>query len=170
MCLNLNHLVLKSDQMSVKRIIHADFHPPNIVGDKDGMIRVIDFSDMAYSDNPCWDLGKWLNYMKRFHRVAELRQSGKKDEKIIVRKDVKGLIFEDESHPPTSLTLVEGNARRAFQDIIELSEIEILIQGLLSEFIVNMYTLNRHYIFYPHTVKNILMYIRGSYQMIIDNI
>ena len=171
MCLRLRHLIIDSDETSVRKIIHADFQPPNIVGDENRAIRVIDFTDMVYSGNPCWDLGKWSNYIKRFHRVAELRALGQdEDRQIIFHKPTEFFFLEDKNRVPTDFLLIEEDARRKFRNISGLSEAEIVTVGLLSEFIVNVYTLNRHCVFYPHTIKNVLMYIRESYQKVVDQI
>lgn len=64
------------------RIVHGDFHPPNIVRDDNRKIHIVDWSDVRFGEDPSWDLGKWSNYLKRFYRVALARQSGEDDNSI----------------------------------------------------------------------------------------
>ena len=50
-----------------QKVVHGDFHAPNIARTSNNDVRIIDISDVRFNEDPTWDLGKWLNYFKRFY-------------------------------------------------------------------------------------------------------
>jgi hypothetical protein len=70
---------------------------------------------VAYGDNPCWDLGKWLNYIKRFYIIANMRFAKHEGAEMKVRVNAKGIfLYNVVSKKSISTTMVEKQAEKLF--------------------------------------------------------
>ncbi len=149
--------------LKFNRILHGDFHAPNISQDLQGNIKLIDLSDVKYHEDIAWDLGKWLNYINRFYRVAKLRSNDTPDQDT--RIDIK----EKTLYITTNL-LINHQLKRINQAMIEqFAELSCEEPSLLklraqaAEFVVNLSTLKRHFLYHPQTVNLILSCIVETY-------
>lgn len=164
MCESINNIFNRTKFFSSRRITHGDFHPPNIIGDSFGSLNLVDYADVAYGDNPCWDLGKWLNYIKRFYIIANLRFAKHGGAGMKVRVNAKGIfLYNIAPKEAISTTVVEKQAEKFFSFMTGLKEQQIKLESALCQFLANVYTLKRHAVLYPHTVKTILYFIKESY-------
>lgn len=164
MCKSINNIFNKIKPLSSQRITHGDFHPPNIVGGGSGFLNLVDYADVAYRDNPCWDLGKWLNYIKRFYLVANMRFAKHGGKEMMARVNAKSIfLYSITLKKAISTTVIEKQAEKLFSFMTGLDEQQIKLESALCQFLVNVYTLKRHAILYPYTTKKILYFIKESY-------
>jgi hypothetical protein len=147
-----------------KRVLHGDFHAPNLVKDSVGRLRAIDLSDVMYGEDPCWDLGKWLNHINRFYRIVAHR--GEKmpslDSFFSIKQDY--IEIEDKSFDQSTLNKVNEEAIHLFANMVESPKDLIAVKTKAAEFIVNVSTLKRHAEKFPSSVKDVILCILTSYQ------
>lgn len=164
MCKSIKNIFAKIQSFSLRRVTHGDFHPPNIIGDSFGSLNLIDYADVAYYDNPCWDIGKWLNYIKRFYIIASMRSVKHHDIEMAAQVNAKGIfLYNLALKKAISTIFIEKQAEKLFSFLTGLNERQIRLEGALCQFLVNVYTLKRHATLYPHTTKRILYFIKESY-------
>jgi hypothetical protein len=149
------------------RIVHGDFHPPNILFSNQQEIHIVDLADVNFSDNPCWDFGKWQNFIKRFYRIVPIRmsQSYSNSNTSIEYKIVnnRSIYIKDTYQPSLRISEVDKKSIEIFSQIIGNSHALIQAHTYIAELAVNILTLRRHSLLYPRTVKYILPLICESY-------
>ncbi len=126
-------------------------------------MRLVDFVDMSYQEDPTWDLGKWLNYVKRFYKVAFFREQKQLDTEVKISISQSRINLYDHHQSRVRPEVLEKPALKIFSRMTELDQTRLRSDSALAEFIVNVYTLPRHIRYYPHVVKNILSCICESY-------
>lgn len=147
------------------KVIHGDFHAPNIALTNDNEVCIIDISDVRFGEDPTWDLGKWLNYFNRFYRASEIRASEQADPLVKFSLGEK-VVLEDSADvriEKSSIEEINTQAVENFAKMIDEDEQIIALRSAAAEFAVNISTLRRHAIGYPQTVKNVLACICESY-------
>lgn len=157
---------IKQLPQTESRIIHGDFHAPNIAVDLYDSIRIIDISDVRYREDPNWDLGKWLNYLKIFFRAAERRNLAESDYNIhfsITENRINLTDFNESKIDPEILAEISDKAVQKFASMIKSSADLVQLRSAAAEFVVNLSTLRRHIKKYPQTVKNVLSCLCESY-------
>ncbi|MFH1325839.1 MAG: hypothetical protein ABIH48_00010 [Candidatus Falkowbacteria bacterium] len=150
----------------VLKVIHGDFHAPNIALDSNNAIRIIDISDVRYQEDPNWDLGKWLNYLKRFYRAAERRNMKNADSSIYFSIDKERINLKDFYQSKLNsgdLKKINDDAVGKFASIIDCDLNLVNLRSMAAEFVVNLSTLHRHLKGYPQTIKNVLSCLCESY-------
>ena len=144
-------------------MLHGDFHPPNIVADEHGSLRLIDFADVSYGEDICWDLGKWLNYIKRFHGVTKLRLEGMSASPLSLRIERGVMHLVGKSERDLNVSEVE---RAVFESVRKNSKLggrDLYLKTLLAEVAVNILTLDRHIKLFPQTTSAIISCICEAY-------
>lgn len=145
------------------RVIHGDFHAPNIGASANGDICLVDLSDVRYNEDPAWDLGKWLNYVKRFYRASKLRKIQSADSNITADIGPNKIILQDFHTAQVSVDEIVQQAMEKFSLMIQVDDDILELRTKAAEFVVNISTLLRHAKGYPQTVKTVLSCICDSY-------
>ncbi|MBN8828013.1 MAG: hypothetical protein J0H68_04840 [Sphingobacteriia bacterium] len=163
-------------EVNNKRVIHGDFHPPNITMDINYNIKLIDLSDIKYNEDPSWDLGKWLNFIKRFHWVVKLRSDKYSSnenynhlkENIRVNFKDNKFFVSDSYVKPNVIKYINDKAIEKFAEITKEDKYLIEIRSAAAEYIVNLSTLKRHLHHYPETFEIVLYCVIDSYLNFIE--
>lgn len=131
-------------------LIHADPQVSNILR-FEGSTRIIDLSDLKNGEDPAWDIGKWVNYVCRFHNIVKQRN------------DVSSI---DEQ----TRVLSEETSERLRSDIVQqvsaavgANPAELARRGILAEFVVNLNTLRRHLVKFPHVATGVIEAIHETF-------
>lgn len=146
------------------KILHGDFHPPNITQDNIGGLHPVDLSDVMYDEDPSWDLGKWLNHINRLYKVVAKRSSNYSDQEIIfdISQD-NLLIVEDRSIKNPALERINLEAVIYFSKMIDAPSDLVSVRAAAAEFIVNISTFKRHLNRFPFSTKAVFVCIIESY-------
>ena len=153
----------KIPELSNRYLVHGDLHPPNIARDKIFGIVMIDLSDIKMHEDPCWDLGKWLNHIHRLHPVVKKRDSSEIDREISLKKTEKGIELEDCTIYPKWLREIDLAAITKIADILGEPIDLIRVRVKAAEFVANINTLKRHIEQFPNMTKRLLCIISDSY-------
>lgn len=150
-------------QLIKPRVIHGDFHAPNIALNSRGETVLIDMSDVRYKEDPAWDLGKWLNYIERFHRVAPLRAGLDAGQEIELSVKESGIELRTHIRKSGDVGDIRESAVEKFSEMLGEDSGTIAKRAMAAEFVVNISTLRRHARMFPNTVPSVLSCICNSF-------
>ena len=150
-------------ELKNKFLVHGDMHPPNISKDDRYGIVLIDLSDLRPHEDPCWDLGKWLNHIRRLHLVVEKRETIQSDPEIIIRKTVSQIELFDYTLYPDGFEKIDEAAIKKIAAILGEDPSLIRVRTKGAEFVANVNTFRRHIRQYPKITKRLLCLIAESY-------
>lgn len=151
-----------------KRILHGDFHAPNITKDALGLIHFVDFSDVLFGEDPTWDLGKWLNHVNRLYRMVARRLDHSKESGLSFLF-CDGIIYLNDTQPSNpKLKEINNKAILTFSKMVDAPYDLVAVRASAAEFIVNVSTLKRHIKFFPYTTKLVVVCIIDSYVKFLD--
>lgn len=145
-----------------KHVLHGDFHAPNICMNENKELVLVDLSDIMLLEEPAWDLGKWLNHFTRLYRVVASRGENQPDLEISFSFIDSTIVIED-YHQELSLEKIRREAVSQFANMIAVDRDLIDVKTSAAEFIVNLSTLRRHMMRFPHSTRGVLACIADSY-------
>lgn len=146
-----------------KRVLHGDFHAPNVGSNGSGECVLFDLSDVKYLEDPSWDLAKWLNHVSRLHHVVKNRQRPSIDEYLTLRESQGELLLCDRWIRPFGLKEVREKAIDSFVQHIGVDKALLKVRSAALEFVVNINTMRRHMRQFPYTQGRILCCIVDSF-------
>ncbi|MBP9759151.1 phosphotransferase [Candidatus Dojkabacteria bacterium] len=150
------------------RVIHGDFHAPNVALGNDALIKFVDLSDIRYGEDPSWDLGKWLNYIKRFHPIVTERIAGESENSINVTIETN-LTVVDPNSTKFDFAKIEKHAINHMSSLLGENPDILAKRTSIAEWVVNISTIRRHTKIFPYTTKQVLSCICSSYLDIFNN-
>lgn len=116
-----------------------------------------------YYEDPCWDLGKWLNHINRLHNVVNMRITGVPDPEINFKYAENLLILEDSHLSSFDLHVINQKAFKTFATMIDSPTELVAVRAKAAEFIVNISTLKRHINRFPCATTSVVSCILNSF-------
>jgi hypothetical protein len=150
-------------QIQKKYILHGDFEPINVVKNHKGEICFVDLSDLKFGEDPTWDIGKWVNHIRRLHRAVIIRGNDMPDPFIDWGSKDTIITIVDRSPEIDQLERVNQEAIKIFAEMIQVPVDVVLLRCAAAEFVVNLSTLKRHVKYFPQTTKSIVLAVVESY-------
>lgn len=159
-----NRQFMSISEIRTRYRIHGDMHPPNVVYHDPLGILFIDLSDICDSEDPCWDLGKWMNHVKRLHTVVQKRDLQDADGDITLGFESSRIELCDSTYYPVDRTELIGQAGVSqYASFLQEPAELIALRSKGAEFVANINTLKRHVELYPLMTKRLLCLIVQSY-------
>lgn len=121
--------------------IFGDLQLPNMIIDQD-RLKIIDLSNMVKKGDYAYDLAKVINYLKRFHLVANYRDNNKVSSSLLMSHDKENIIFNNNLKFNNEVVIFEDKILEFFSENFNDSSLKKRVR--LYSFIINSYTLKRH--------------------------